>query len=252
MQLTSKQVKDIISPSVYDDAKLQKIADSLNQTFTFYHIDSELRICHFLAQVLHESSAFRYTVEIWGNTDYQKRYDTRTDLGNTPEEDGDGYLYRGRGWIQLTGKANYIAAGTALSQDFVNKPDLVQEYPWVAMVSGWYWNSRNLNKFADADDINTVTKLVNGGYLGLDDRKMWLSRAKNFIMQSKPSSGLLNGKVAVDALNIRESGSATAELVAQPLVRDTNVTILEESNGWLKVRTGVEGWVKKDYIQINN
>ena len=141
MQLSKQNVKDIISPSKYDDATLQKITDSLNQTFAYYGIDNELRICHFLAQVLHESSAFYYTAEIWGNTAAQQKYDTRTDLGNTPEADGDGYKYRGRGWIQLTGKANYTEAGKVFNQDFVTNPDLVQQYPWVAMVSGWYWDS---------------------------------------------------------------------------------------------------------------
>ncbi len=141
-----------------------------------------LRMCHFLAQVLHESSAFRYSVEIWGNTPAQLAYDTRTDLGNTPEHDGDGYKYRGRGWIQLTGKTNYSLATNDLGQDFVNNPDLLAQEPWDSLAAGWFWDKHNLNTFADKDDLMTITKRVNGGFNGLNDRKMWLLKAKSVLM----------------------------------------------------------------------
>lgn len=252
MELSKQQLKDIIIPSKYDDAKLQKITDSLNQTFASFHIDSELRICHFLAQVLHESSAFWYTAEIWGNTPAQKKYDTRTDLGNSAEVDGDGYLYRGRGWIQLTGKANYITAGKAFNQDFVGNPDLVQQYPWAAMVSGWYWDSRKLNQYADNDDIMAVTQRVNGGYNGIDDRKMWLARAKQFVIIPPSPKGILTGKVIASKLNIRENPAAEAAAIAQPLSQNASVTVLDDQNGWLRVKTEITGWVKKEYIQLNS
>ena len=252
MELNKQQVKDIISPSKYDDAKLQKIADSLNQTFAFYHIDSELRICHFLAQVLHESSAFRYTAEIWGNTPEQKRYDTRTDLGNSAEEDGDGYLYRGRGWIQLTGKDNYIQAGKAFNQDFVANPDLVQQYPWAALVSGWYWDSRQLNQYADTDDVMTITRKVNGGYNGIDDRNMWLARAKSFVIIPPSPKGMQSGKVIASKLNVRENPAIDAVEPVAHIPKNSSVTVLEDQNGWLRVKTEVTGWVKKEFIQLNS
>ncbi|MBE7176461.1 MAG: glycoside hydrolase family 19 protein [Mucilaginibacter polytrichastri] len=181
MPITSEQLRSIIAPVQYTPEQLEKINGALNQTFSWYTIDSPLRMAHFLAQVLHESSAFRYTAEIWGPTPAQKRYDTRTDLGNTPDADGDGYLYRGRGWIQLTGKTNYRMATQAFSQDFLNQPDLVQQYPWAALVSGWFWNRRKLNLLADADDFMLITKKVNGGLNGLDDRRLWLHKAKNVL-----------------------------------------------------------------------
>jgi putative chitinase len=252
MILTKQQITDIISPTRYDDAKLQQITDALNDTFARYNIDSELRICHFLAQVLHESAAFFYSAEIWANTEAQKRYDTRTDLGNTPEADGDGLIYRGRGWIQLTGKANYIAAGEDLQQDFKNNPDLVAKYPWVAVVSGWYWNKHNLNDLADKDDIMSITKIVNGGYNGIDSRKRWLGKSKSFIITPKPHEGMISGKVTASILNIREKPSAQAEIVSNPLPQDTIVTILEDTDGWYRVKTEIVGWVNKNYIQINN
>jgi len=159
MPLTSQQVHDIISPVKYDDTKLQAIATALNETFMRFTIDTPLRMCHFLAQVLHESAAFRFSVEIWGNTEAQKKYDTRVDLGNTPEVDGDGFKYRGRGWIQLTGKTNYKMASAEFGQDFLNNPDLLAKEPWDSLAAGWFWNRRKLNGFADADDDDTLVMM---------------------------------------------------------------------------------------------
>jgi putative chitinase len=181
MALTKTQLKSIISPISYNDEKMQSIVDALNDTFFRYSIDTNQRMCHFLAQVLHESGAFRYSVEIWGNTPAQQAYDTRVDLGNTPELDGDGYRYRGRGWIQLTGKTNYRLLGNEFGEDLVNNPDLVAKEPYDSLAAGWYWNKRNLNTFADLDDILTITKKINGGYNGLNERKMWLSKAKTIL-----------------------------------------------------------------------
>jgi putative chitinase len=181
MPITSAQISSIIQPKKYGADKLKAITDALNATFDRYEINTPLRIAHFLAQVLHESSAFYYSVEIWGNTEAQKRYDTRTDLGNTPELDGDGYKYRGRGWIQVTGKTNYGLVSQELGKDFLRNPDLLATAPYDSLSAGWYWNKRKLNAWADADDILTITKKINGGFNGLNDRKMWLVKAKQVI-----------------------------------------------------------------------
>lgn len=181
MPITQQQLIAIIAPKKYD-AKSKSITDALNATFDKYAINTNLRICHFLAQILHESGAFHYAVEIWGNTVAQQAYDTRVDLGNTPEHDGDGYKYRGRGWIQVTGKSNYKFVSKELGQDFVENPDLLGIEPWAGLSAGWYWNKRKLNEWADKDDILTITKKVNGGYNGIDHRKMWLMKAKQILL----------------------------------------------------------------------
>src|SRR6478736_7130296 len=142
----------------------------LDIAFERYQINTPLRKAHFLAQVIHESGGFRYRSEIWGNTAAQQGYDTRADLGNTPEKDGDGYKYRGRGWIQLTGKANYAAASKEFNIDFVKNPDLASDEMWCALIAGWYWEKKNLNIAADKDDIKTITRRINGGLNGLTDR----------------------------------------------------------------------------------
>lgn len=181
MPITQEQLQDIIRPVNLGDDKVAQITDSLNQTFDKYDINSSLRMCHFLAQILHESGTFRYTSEIWGPTATQSGYEGRRDLGN--DSPGDGFKYRGRGWIQLTGKANYQVASAQLGQDFVNNPDLLAQYPWAAIIAGWYWDKHNLNSLADNDDILDITKRINGGTNGLPDRQTWLARAKGVIPQ---------------------------------------------------------------------
>lgn len=183
MPISSPQVAAIILPKKYQLDKLNAIMQALNATFDRYAINTPLRMSHFLAQVLHESSAFHYSVEIWGNTKAQLGYDTRVDLGNTPEHDGDGYRYRGRGWIQVTGLANYKLVSQELGKDFVADPDLLATKPYDSLSAGWFWNRRKLNAYADLDDVLTITKKINGGFNGLDDRKMWLVKSKNVLMK---------------------------------------------------------------------
>jgi putative chitinase len=95
-------------------------------------------------------------------------------MGNGPEQSGDGWLYRGRGPIQLTGKVNYTAFATAMFEDpstVLAQPDWVTEDKDFALMSAiWFWNSHKLNQYADAGDIKTMTKIINGGYLGLEER----------------------------------------------------------------------------------
>jgi putative chitinase len=179
MPITSDQLQEIIKPVNINTGMLNQITNSLNQTFDGYEINTNLRMCHFLAQVLHESGTFRYTEEIWGPTVTQQKYEGRADLGN--DSPGDGFKYRGRGWIQLTGKANYKLASAELNQDFVNNPDLLQQYPGAALIAGWYWKNHNLNSLADNDDILDITRKINGGTNGLAERQGWLSRAKAVI-----------------------------------------------------------------------
>jgi len=96
-------------------------------------------------------------------------YANRMDNGDTAS--GDGWRYRGRGPIQLTGKANYSKFASDMDVDVVNNPDTVSEDKEVALMSAiWYWNSNNLNRYADSGDIKTLTKRINGGYIGLEDR----------------------------------------------------------------------------------
>jgi putative chitinase len=157
-------------------------AKALNFVFENYSINTTLRISHYLAQVLHETGAFIYKEEIWGSTPAQLRYDTRVDLGNTPEKDGDGKRYKGRGDIQVTGRANYKAISKALGVDFLSNPELLTKEPYCSLCGGWFWSKNNLNRFADTDNLNAITKRVNGGNNGIEDRRNWLKKCKEVLL----------------------------------------------------------------------
>jgi putative chitinase len=150
----------------------------LDLTMRLYGIDTALRRAHFLAQVGHESGALRYEEELASGD----AYEGRADLGNT--EPGDGRRFKGRGLIQLTGRANYIAYGAARGDDFTqgDTPSRIAEDPELAAdVAGWFWAQKKLNALADADNVRAVTRRINGGYNGLADRIEYLARAKFFL-----------------------------------------------------------------------
>ncbi len=142
---------------------------ALNTAMAKYGIVNRLRIAAFIAQVGHESGQLRYVREIWGPTAQQAGYEGRADLGNTVN--GDGSKYRGRGLIQITGRANYAACGEALGLDLVNQPTLLEQPQYAAMSAAWFWSTRGLNTLADAGDFVKITRRINGGINGLADRQ---------------------------------------------------------------------------------
>lgn len=141
-----------------------------------FGIDTKQRQAMFLAQIGHESGGMRYTVEIWGPTPAQSRYEGRIDLGNTVE--GDGHRCRGWGLIQTTGRFNLEAVGAALGFDAINDEVARADFGNIARSAGHYWKTRNLNRFADADDCKGCTKVINGGYNGLEQRLALYAAAK--------------------------------------------------------------------------
>jgi putative chitinase len=152
--------------------RLEKLLPQLNITMQRYDITTPLRKAHFLAQVGHESDGFNTNEEYASGVDYEGR----RDLGNT--SNGDGVRFKGRGLIQVTGRANYGECGRALGVDLINNPQRLGDYDLACLSAGWYWDSRNLNNLADRDDILAITKIINGGTNGFDDRQSYLARAK--------------------------------------------------------------------------
>jgi len=138
--------------------------------------DSPLRLAHFIAQVAHESGGFRYMEEIASG----QAYEGRADLGNT--QPGDGKRYKGRGPIQLTGRANYRLFGRDLGIDFEQHPEIVA-FPSIGLMAACrFWTMRGLNELADADDVVAITKRINGGQNGLADRQAYLVKAKALLL----------------------------------------------------------------------
>lgn len=144
------------------------------------HLDTNQRIAGFLAQALHETGSLRYLRELWGPTDTQKGYEGRTDLGNN--QPGDGFKFRGRGIFQITGRANYQQVCDSLGVDCVNHPELLEQPEWAMKSAILYWNTRkrnglSLNQLCDNQDFLGLTKAINGGINGLDDRKARYNQA---------------------------------------------------------------------------
>lgn len=159
------------------DERARELGLSANVHFRTYGIlDTSLRLAHFMGQCAHESGGFRYMEEIASG----QAYEGRKDLGNVVP--GDGKRYKGRGPIQLTGRSNYRAFGREVGIDFESHPEIIA-FPSIGLMAAVrYWNSRNLNALADADDLVAITRKINGGTNGLEDRKVQTAKAKGLIL----------------------------------------------------------------------
>lgn len=169
MPITAQQLLQIL-PSARRQAGV--FAPALNAAMDRYQIIGAKRVTAFVAQIGHESGQLNYVREIWGPTSAQIKYEGRADLGNTVA--GDGSRYRGRGLIQITGRANYAACGAALGIDLINHPELLEQPQYACLSAAWFWAMKGLNTLADAGEFNTITRRINGGLNGLADRlKLW-------------------------------------------------------------------------------
>jgi predicted chitinase len=150
----------------------------INKIMTKYEINTPLRISHFLAQVGHESGSLRYKEEIASG----RAYEGRADLGNT--HPGDGVKFKGHGLIQLTGRLNHTDYANYVGDSdlIVNPKRIALEPVHSAGAAAWFWMTRKLNPLADQDDIIKITKRINGGLNGLEDRRGYLQRAKKVLM----------------------------------------------------------------------
>jgi putative chitinase len=162
-----------------------------------YDIDTPKRVAAFMAQCGHESGGFTVMQEnlnysakglrgIFGkyfpNDDIAKQYERKPEkianrvygnrMGNGPEESGEGWYFRGRGIVQITGKNNYTKCSQSLfeSNVLVENPDLLLETEYAIHSACWFWSAARLNELADVGDIKTMTKRINGGFIGLEDR----------------------------------------------------------------------------------
>lgn len=159
------------------EARAADLAIAANKYLYEYGVmQSGLRLAHFMAQLCHESGSFRYMEEIASGA----AYEGRKDLGNT--QPGDGVLFKGRGPIQLTGRANYRKYGRLIGINLETRPDLAAN-PSIGLHTALeYWKQNGLNALADADDVLSITKRINGGTNGLSDRKAHLAKLKGWLL----------------------------------------------------------------------
>jgi putative chitinase len=182
-----------------------KWLEPLLETFEKYDISTPKRQAYFIGQCMHESGGFKQLKEnlnysakglmaTWPSRfpdiDTAEKYERNPEkiankvyagrMGNT--EDGDGAKYIGRGLIQLTGKENYANCGSAIGVDLVANPDLLSTPKYAALSAGWFWNRKGLNALADVDDLDTITKRINGGLIGIADRKAKVEMVSKYLV----------------------------------------------------------------------
>ena len=177
MQLTLAQLLKIMPLA---RSRAAAFTEPLNLTMTEFGINTPARQASFLAQLAHESGQLVYVRELASGA----AYDTGSlavRLGNTPEADGDGQRYRGRGLIQITGRSNYAACGKALGLDLLAQPALLEQTVNACRSAGWFWQSRGLNALADAGDQVAVTRKINGGTNGLAERLAYFKTAQRVL-----------------------------------------------------------------------
>lgn len=183
MKLSLGQLNSIF-PAGSKNGRNEKFLPGLNSVIDKYGINTVNRLAGFLSQVGVESEELLYVREL-GNTSYFNKYDIdfapkkAKDLGNT--EPGDGARFKGRGLIQVTGRANYASCGKSLGLDLLKNPELLEQPLYAVESAGWYWDMRKINTAADADDIVKITRLVNGGTNHLDRRKAYYKKAKEVL-----------------------------------------------------------------------
>jgi putative chitinase len=176
MTLTAIQLDSIIDRKSYQP-KRDDLLKAINLTLREFDIQTPLRIAMYLAQVIHETGGFKFFTAL-GSCEYFKQYDGL--MGNT--EPCDSAKFRGRGFIQITGKHNYTLAGKALGLDLVHNPDEAAELDTEARIAGWFWSEHELNDLADLGDIVAVTKRINGGTNGLEDRIGWYLKTTSVLI----------------------------------------------------------------------
>jgi len=200
MLITETLLRTVTTPQLAD-----KWCSALSETCERFSINSPYRIAGFISNVAHESSGFKVVTE---NLNYSaqrlmvvfKKYFPTEELaqsyamqpekianrvyanrmGNGDEASGQGYFYRGRGLIQLTGKNNFLEYSLSCDNEAYQRPDIVTEDRYAAEAAGWFWDRNNLNALADAQDVGGMCRRINGGYNGLDDRQMKYSQIMDY------------------------------------------------------------------------
>lgn len=180
MTISRKQILDIMP---HAEKYVDKYLSYINEYAEQFGISTRMRMCHYLAQIAHESAELRYAEEIASGA----AYEGRRDLGNT--EKGDGKKFKGRGLIQITGRANYRAYNDYLTRrgmkvDLLKNPELLSKPLGAVKSSMWFWQFHGLNEMASMDTgsdssvIVRITRKINGGTNGLTQRRLYFERAK--------------------------------------------------------------------------
>lgn len=182
--LTADQLQSIM-PGI-PSGRRQALLPFLQAAMAEFAIETPARIAAFVAQLAHESGQFRFMEEIWGPTPAQQRYEPVSTLAATlgNSEAGDGRLFKGRGPIQITGRANYKRFGDILGIDLVSDPARAAQPELAFRIAGLFWSKKGLSELADRatdEAFREITRRINGGFNGLDDRRKFYAVAKSVL-----------------------------------------------------------------------
>ena len=195
---------------IYENYKNMELANKYKTILDNYHINTPLRLAHFFAQIHHESNLkpisenLNYSAKGLLST-FSKYFNANTANLNARKPENianivyanrmgnngvnDGWKYRGRGFIQITGKDNYTMLSKDTRIDYLNNPDLLLNEADAMISALWFWNKNKLNTYADKDDVKGLTKRINGGYNGLDHRTELLNKYKAYFLAQEVRCG---------------------------------------------------------------
>jgi len=202
----------------HQNAICDALSAGITNTLQKYEINTLLRIAHFLSQACHESDGFCTTEEYASGA----AYEGRADLGNT--QPGDGHRFKGRGLFQLTGRANYRSFGPAVGLDLVANPAAAADPLNSLAIACEYWKRKNLNRFADNDDIVTITKRINGGLNGIESRRAYLAKAKTVLAGAHAAATTGHETTAMPVLRRGSKGEAVANLQSRLIAAGYRIT----------------------------
>ena len=201
MIITAQTLTDIAGGAA-NQSNIASVVAGLSSYGAPAGLDRPERFAHYLAQLAHESGRFKYDAEIWSPTPAQRRYEDRADLGHSAAVPGEAFRFRGRGPIQLTGRHNYrefarwCRASFPDAPDFEAQPDAVNTDPWEGLAPIWYWDAgnptgRSLNVYADDNNAEAVTRKINGGLNGYEDRLALYTRTALVLLGYELSAGVV-------------------------------------------------------------
>jgi putative chitinase len=241
--MITKELIKKISPKANDQIA-EDLALYFNKHFDKYKLNTKLRVCHFIAQAAHETDGFKTLEEYASGI----AYEGRKDLGNNVR--GDGKKFKGRGIFQLTGRANYKTIGDKLGYNLVGNPDLAKTPEVSVLVALEYWNSRNLSDLADKDDVETITKRINGGLNGFDDRKLYLARAKQIINDQITDAVTARPEQAINIVMAKKGDKSNYVMDLQKMLNNKGATVIVDGNFGSGTEVAVRDFQKRNNLEV--
>lgn len=241
--MITKELIKKISPKA-NDTIAEDLAVYFNKHFEKYELNTKLRISHFLAQAAHETDGFKTLEEYASGV----AYEGRKDLGNNVR--GDGKKFKGRGIFQLTGRANYKTFGERLGYNLIANPELAKTAEVSVLVALEYWKDRGLNKHADNDDVTTITRRINGGLNGFDDRKLYLARAKQIIPDQITDSVTARPEMPVNVVMAKKGDKSSYVMDLQKMLNNKGAAIIVDGHFGSGTEVAVRAFQQRNNLEV--